>query len=118
MPRCKVCRNKFISKYFNQKACSNECKKTFEGTNPKKEINKVSDKRMDQEKLYKKVRFIYLDNNKLCERCNNTASEIHHKDGRTNERLYDMTNFMSVCRPCHNYIHLNPKESRKEGWLI
>ena len=67
-----------------------------------------------------------------CERCEGlfgiTNLDLHHKAGRsgssenehgTMERnLINKATFMAVCRDCHDWIHRNPKESRKMGWLI
>jgi hypothetical protein len=99
--------------------CDNEeCKQKYRESNKPKQINKVSNKRKDQEKVYKKAREEYLTNNARCERCNNPATEIHHKNGRNGKRLYDNRFFMSICRDCHQYVHNNPKESREKGWLL
>lgn len=31
--------------------------------------------------------------------------------------LCDVRYWMLVCRTCHAWIHLNPDEARKRGWL-
>jgi hypothetical protein len=116
--RCKVCKTKFQVKYFLQKTCSTECKHEYEKQEPKRRIKKVSDKRKTQEKVYKLLRQQYLNAIPKCERCKQTATEIHHKNGREGKRLNDQTYFMAVCRTCHNYIHENPLEARKKSWLI
>jgi len=83
-----------------------------------KKIKPISDRKAEQLKIYRKERDSYLKEIDKCERCGIEASEIHHKNGRTNERLYDSNFFMSSCRPCHNWIHANPKEAREQGYLI
>lgn len=93
-------------------------KPKFASTIPKqKPIKKVSSKRAEQNKTYKMVRAMFLNDNYYCQRCRRPASEIHHKAGRNGERLNDVHNFMSVCRDCHQYIHAHPQESRQNGWL-
>jgi len=120
MPRCKneSCKRKFIQKFFNQKTCSTGCQEEYEQQFEQKSLNQVSEKRQDQEKIYKSIRKIYLENNPNCEVCGEEASEIHHKNGRNGDRLNDITFFMAICRGCHNYVHEHPKESRELGYLI
>lgn len=81
-------------------------------------MKKVSTKRAKQNREYKKIRDKYLEETPLCDRCKKQASEVHHTGGRNGERLLDESKFMSVCRECHQYIHLNPMESYERGWLI
>lgn len=80
-------------------------------------IKKVSNKRAKQNAEYSKIRLQFLDENLYCEICRKPADEIHHKAGRNGDRLNNVQDFMSVCRPCHQYIHANPAESRNKGWL-
>lgn len=85
----------------------------------RKPINKVGAKMKERLRLYYKVRETYLDGNIGCEAklggCNGTATDIHHKCGRTGDLLFDMDYFLAVCRPCHNWIEENPKEAKKRG---
>jgi len=134
--RCKNCFKNFTVKYFGDKHCdSEECKEakqnyqngkrnssTFgnkKGTELKRTpIKKVSIKLKENTKIYNKVRKQYLLDNPKCEKCNNSDSiEIHHTNSRTGDRLIDTFYFMAICRPCHLYVHENPEESRKKGWL-
>jgi hypothetical protein len=80
-------------------------------------MRKVSKKRAEQNKEYSKTRLQFISEHEICERCKRPADEIHHKAGRNGDRLNDVRDFMSVCRPCHQWIHANPKESREAGWL-
>ena len=32
--------------------------------------------------------------------------------------ILDETNILAVCRRCHDYCHLHPRESKDKGWLI
>ena len=81
-------------------------------------MRKVSKKRAEQNRKYKKIRDQFMEENPDCERCGNYATEIHHKNGRNGERLLDSDYFMAICRNCHRYIHEHPKEAREKGWLI
>jgi len=140
--RCNNCRDKFEVKRFGDKYCQKEnCKKVkFEYQNKKisestfgkqrgititndskkkKPIRKMSKKLSKQTTVYNKVRKIYLEQNPFCEcGCGSLATEIHHKNGRENERLVNVDFFMAVARFCHTEIHLNPKNSRELGYLI
>lgn len=80
-------------------------------------MRRVSLKRQEQLKEYKIIRDQFMLGNPRCEMCTGSASENHHKNGRTGLRLLDVDYFMAVCRDCHQYIHNNPKESREKGWL-
>ena len=117
MPRCKNCREKFTQEYFLQKTCSDECEKVYRKDNPKKKLNKVSERRKAQEAIYRQLKPIYMKQNPNCGKCGKKAQDIHHKAGRNGTRLNDVVNFMAVCRPCHTWIHENSQEARKKGWL-
>lgn len=81
-------------------------------------MRQVSKKRAQQIREYKILRDDFMSMNPFCERCNRDATENHHKNGRNGLRLLDVEYFMSVCRPCHIFVHQNPKISRENGWLI
>ena len=81
-------------------------------------MRKTSKKRAKQLKIYRSLRDKYLEENLYCEKCGRFGTILHHKNGRTGERLYDINYFMAVCDPCHKWIHEHPKESREKGWLI
>lgn len=39
--------------------------------------------------------------------------------GTSDDRInFGMSNLISLCRECHSYIHANPAESYKYGWLL
>jgi len=118
MARCKTCNEKYVPKYFLQKTCSTECENEYRSEKPIRPLPNKSERRKFEEKLYKDIRRIFLNQNPKCER-NKThkATEVHHKAGRNGTRLNDVSEFMAVCRECHSYIHENPKEARSKGWL-
>ena len=85
----------------------------------KTRLNPVSKKRGTQNREYTKVRKIYIDTHKRCELCSKAdATDIHHKAGRWKERLTDATNFMALCRECHEHIHKHPEWAYLNGYLL
>jgi len=118
--KCKTCEEKFVPFRIFDKHYSYKCKVKEKGYKEKvrKPIKKVSSKRKTEIGIYTKVRAEYLNKHKLCERCGNSATEIHHKNGRENDKLNDNINFMATCRSCHTWIHLNPEEARQNNFLI
>jgi hypothetical protein len=44
------------------------------------------------------------------------STEIHHKEKR-GKNLCNIETFLAVSRPAHNWIHNNPSEARKCGYL-
>jgi hypothetical protein len=46
------------------------------------------------------------------------ATDIHHLDGRTGERLNDDKKWLAACREQHQWTHAHPSEARKLGLLI
>lgn len=121
--KCIIC-NEWFSPRFKttEKCCSLQCeiehKSNLEIKRKQYKPKPVSAKRLQQNKEYTKTRLQFISENELCERCRKPADEIHHKAGRNGERLNNVNDFMSVCAPCHRWIHLNPKESREKGWLL
>ena len=114
--RCVECRTKFKQRYFLEKTCSDECEKAYREHTPKVGINQVSDKTAELKKQYLAERVEFLKG-KICPVTNKPATEIHHTNGRTYERLIDKEYWLAVTRQGHGYIHANPKEARKNGWL-
>ena len=75
----------------------------------KKAIRQVSLKRQGLNKQYRIVRDQYLLVNFKCEKCLYAAStEVHHQKGKIGALLIDTVYFMAVCRPCHQFIEVNP----------
>ncbi len=92
--------------------------KSFKNKPPKSRIKPISDKRLEELAKYRIIREQYMKLNSKCELCTEKATEIHHKNSRENERLYDDKYFMSICRVCHIKIHEHPKWARENGYLI
>lgn len=79
----------------------------------------ASSKRSKEYSQYNKVKRAYLALHPKCERCKANAShDIHHKAGRVGRYLCDYSLFAALCRKCHDEIHSNAKEARKQGWII
>jgi len=127
MPRCFNCRDKFVASRFLQKACDkSECLEAErqmilnKSKLKKLPIRKVSKKRRKQSKEYSKLRadFLLRPENRFCPVTNKQTIEVHHKNGRENQRLTDTSHWLAVSREGHQWIHNNPKEAREKGWLI
>ncbi len=120
MPRFKVCEKKYAAWKFNQKACSDECEKQYHEDNPVKYLNQVSNKRgiQNEEYLRKRKLFLIKLENRRCPVTKDPTTEIHHINGRTNDRLLDEDYWLAVSEAGHKWIHNNPEKARKKGWLI
>jgi hypothetical protein len=56
----------------------------------------------------------------VCERCSAAHSEDVHEP-RMRSRgadILDPKQCVCLCRPCHDWVHLNPAAATAEGWLI
>ena len=86
----------------------------------RKPIKPVSDKRAKQKAAYLIARKVFLmeDDNKYCPVTGEPTTEIHHTNGRENERLLDRKYWIAVSRKGHQYINANPKEARAKKWMI
>lgn len=101
-------------------AMKHNAKNTIIKPTQRKPIKPVSDKRQKQKSAYLLARKIFLmeEANKYCPVTGKLATEIHHTNGRTNERLNDRQYWLAVSREGHQWIHDNPEEAREKGWLI
>jgi hypothetical protein len=92
---------------------------------PKKvyRIPKRSDKKIEDDKVYSKLRKEYLIENPICQIrlqcCTFTATEIHHTESR-GIRINKVESFLSSCPECHRFLHdkLSAKEARDKGLKI
>jgi hypothetical protein len=82
----------------------------------KKPLSPRSSKQEKLDALYSILRKKYLENHPMCEArlpgCGLSSTDIHHKAGRTGDRYLDDTDFLSVCRVCHQWIELHPTEAK------
>ena len=81
---------------------------------------KVSKKQAKELRNYTKVRKGFLVSRPRCEfeGCNQVSTEVHHKAGRTGANLYNIGNFLAVCRTHHQWIELNPEEAKAKGYSL
>ena len=84
-----------------------------------KRIKPRSTKRVKQEREYAKLAKEYLASHLYCQAkldgCMVVASEVHHRQGKIGNLLTDTTNFMAICRHCHNFITEHSKEAIEMG---
>lgn len=96
-------------------AQGNENKKGKLGIRPalkRVAVNKVSDKRKVENRMYLKYRTEFLNRFPQCQfkDCNCSATDVHHKKGR-GEFFLNCFTWMAVCRKHHTWIETHPKES-------
>lgn len=125
--KCKVCSEVFTKRSPLDMFCSPTCAIAYKKKPAKqiKPIKKFSDARSKRNALYIEANRIFLmeEKNKFCivmaQVYNKTAltTEIHHTNGRENERLLDRTYWLAVSRQGHQYIHSNPKIAYEQGWI-
>jgi len=67
--------------------------------------------------VYVAIADLWKRQNPQCVRCHKSADDVHHKRGRDGLLLFDVRNFVSVCRGCHEWIGANPEAAARSGWL-
>lgn len=83
-----------------------------------KPIRRVSKRRAKQLRVYSVVCAEYKAAHPICEKCREKPTDdVHHKAGRIGEKLNDKTQFIAVCRTCHDEIHQNPNKARSLSLL-
>lgn len=84
-----------------------------------KPIKSKSDKMSALDQTYIVLRKKFLENNSGCQakihECTLQATDVHHKKGRGLYYL-DTKTWLAVCRSCHNWIELHPKEAKELGF--
>ena len=86
-------------------------------------INKVSETKKEDDKIYKTLRKVFLENKKVCELqldgCTNLASEVHHLfSGGARSKYYLMIKeWKASCRNRHYIVHniLSKEQAIKLG---
>lgn len=80
-------------------------------------MKSVSDKRIELNKEYSKVRLEYLKEHPICEfpNCTKKATDIHHSRGRTGGLLTDKRYFKALDREHHRWVEEHPKEAKEIG---
>lgn len=84
-------------------------------------MRRVSKKRASQLRKYNKRVKEWKEENPDCkaqlENCTGWTIDNHHQQGREGERLNDESNWLPVCRNCHNDIGLLPIDEQIEKGL-
>jgi len=84
------------------------CKECWYSIEKPKSIAPVSKKMRETIDQYSKIRTAYLQG------CTGVATDVHHKAGRGENHL-KMSTWLPVCRTCHTWIELHPKEAKELG---
>jgi hypothetical protein len=65
------------------------------------------------------LRKAWIKDHLFCEvpGCKNMTAQVHHKSGRIQDRLNDVTGWMAVCQECHDQIHRHGLRARAQGFL-
>lgn len=54
-----------------------------------------------------------------CARCGSPRDlHVHHRITRAQGGRDYGENLITLCAPCHHWVHLHPYESREGGWLL
>lgn len=92
------------------------CKDCWYQLEPPKKVAPVSSKMKKTMDEYSKKRIAFLALNQNCQAklvgCTGKATDVHHKAGRGENHL-KMSTWLAVCRHCHTWIELHPKEAKE-----
>lgn len=54
-----------------------------------------------------------------CARCGGSGPvDVHHRMPRSGGVNEAAPNKVSLCRWCHRWVHANPAEARRDGWVV
>lgn len=55
-----------------------------------------------------------------CERCGGVGTDWHHRRRRNvrDSHQHEACNGVLLCRTCHSWAHLHPRDAREEGWIL
>lgn len=112
---CKYC--SAVNSHFSFQCRLKPKKETGKQAKPKVKIKQVSDKRLKELAIYRKVRDKFLKDNPVCQypNCNSTEVTCHHPEGRIGNNLIDASKFKSLCWPHHKWCEENSIEAKKLG---
>ena len=118
----KGCNNTFIPYRSTDKYCSFQCANANKKEAKKTSyiIPKKSKKMKELDKIYSQLRKVFLDipKNQVCPVTGMQTNQVHHKKGRIGYLYLYTPLWLAVSQEGHDYIHANPSESYKKGWLI
>ncbi len=89
----------------------------------KAHIARISEKQKARNARYYPLRDAHLLENPNCEFClgldnvYRNATEVHHRDGRDGENMFNVESFVSSCRKHRLWPHENPAEAALHGWM-
>lgn len=115
LKRCAGCNlEKVIWKSSGKDKYCKECWYSIEKPKPIPKIAKKQKKVLDE---YSKKRIAYLALYPFCQaklhNCTHYAVEIHHKAGKVGKLYTLVSNFLAVCRSCHNWLENHSKEAKE-----
>lgn len=89
---------------------------------PRKKIQAVSEKMLNQLAAYRRKRKKYLLEHPECEAkisplCCGKSDQVHHKKGR-GQYLADERYFLAVDFPCHRWIEENVEKAKEMGFSV
>jgi 5-methylcytosine-specific restriction enzyme A len=70
------------------------------------------------------TRKVVAARDEYCVRCLREATDVHHRKvkgvGGTSDQevAFGLANLILLCRACHSYVHQNPAEAYKTGYLV
>lgn len=83
------------------------------------QINKFSNNRAKDNKVYLTLRKVYLENHKVCQMgvkgCRREATTVHHAKGRIGKLLTDIRYFVAACGDCHTWAENNVEAAKEMG---
>lgn len=85
-------------------------------------INKVSNTRKVENRIYSTLRKVFLDNHPVCQirrpGCRVKSSEVHHKKGRIGKLFLDVRFWLAACDRCHKWAEKNPEAAKEAGFSL
>jgi hypothetical protein len=87
-------------------------------------MRQVSTKQAKRNREYDKLRqVVYERANGRCEinatwSCSGRCEQVHHKQGRSGDRMLDLDKMVGICHNCHEFIGRNPALAYDRGWML
>lgn len=81
-------------------------------------IKRNNKKRKKENAEYRKLVKKFLFENNICVVTGERATEVHHTQGRIGLLLLDVSKWLPVSARGHKWIHDNPKEALKKGFIL
>jgi hypothetical protein len=95
--------------------------KVAKTTGKRKRLPLCSPKRSQEERLYSGKRILFLEKHSMCQaslsgKCTLKSTDVHHMCGRSGSLYLDETQWLAVCRTCHDWIEKNPADAKALGF--